>query len=631
MFDFVRRHTRIMQFLLFLLIFPSFVLFGIDGYNRFNEKGEKVAEVDGQAINQADWDAAHRQQVERLRAQMPGLDLKMFDTPQAKYGTLERMVQERLIQVATQKQMIQVSDQRLANLLQQDPNIASLRKADGSIDVERYRQLAASQGLTPEGLEARIRQDIAQRQVLSGITESASLPDSIANLTIAAFFELRDIQVARFTPEAHRAGLKPTEDDLKAFLAKNTSRYQLPQKADIEYVVLDLATVEKDIGLPEADLRTYFEQNQQALASKEERRASHILINAPKDMPATERAKARDKAMTLLEQLKKQPKDFSALARKNSQDPGSAVQGGDLDYFTRGAMVKPFEDATFSLDVGALSDLVETDFGYHIILLTDIRKPKGKTFEQARPELEKELRRQLAQRKFAEVAEQFSNLVYEQADTLKPVSDKLKLTVQTASGVTPQTRAQAHWANPKVLAALFSTEAIERKRNTEAIEVGPSIMVSARMTQHSPARALTLDEASETLVRDWTQERAAELARQQGIEALKNWKGQPATAKFEPSVTVSRDKPGGVPPPVLDAALRASTASLPDWLGVDLGEQGYAVVKVNQVLPAQNLEQRKAERNQLAQASANAQARAYLESLKAKLKARVIVPKPEGA
>ncbi len=631
MFEFVRRHNRIMQWLLFLLIVPSFVLFGIDGYNRFNENGAKVAEVDGQVITQAEWDAAHRQQVERYRSQMPNLDLKMFDTPQAKYSTLERMLQERVIAVAAQKQLIGVSDQRLANWLQQDPNIASLRKPDGSIDVERYRQLAASQGLTPEGLESRLRQDMTQRQVINGVIESAMFPEVVANLTIAAFFERREIQVARFSTANHRASLKPSQDELKAYLDKHSARYQSPQKADIEYVLLDLASIEKDITLPEADLRTYFEQNQQALSAKEERRASHILINAPKGMPEADRAKSREKAQSVLEQIKKQPKQFAALARQHSQDPGSAPQGGDLDYFARGAMVKPFEDAAFALSVGGISDLVESEFGFHIIQLTDIRKPKGQTFEQARPNLEKELRRQQAQRKFAEAAEQFSNLVYEQSDSFKPVAERLKLTVQTVTGVTPQSRGQAPWANPRVLAALFGPESTERKRNIDAIEIGPSQLLSARLTQYSPARALTLEEAQEAISRDWVQERASELARKQGEEALKTWKEQPGQAKLEAATTVSRDRPGQVPPAVISAAMRAPAGTLPAWVGVDLGDQGYAVVKINQVLPASNTEPRQAERAQLAQASAQAQALAYLESLKSRLKARITVAKPEGA
>lgn len=628
MFEFVRRHNRIMQFLLFLLIFPSFVMFGIDGYNRFRDKGNQVAEVDGVAITQDEWDFSHRQQIERLRAQMPNVDVKMFDTPYAKFASLEGMVQERTVQATAKRLMLDVSDQRLANALQKDPTIASLRKPDGSLDMDRYRQLAAAQGMTPEMLESRIRSDLIQRQVVDGVVESSFMPEVLTRLSLASYLEPREIQVAVFEPAT--VGLKPTDEDLKAFLQKNQARYQKPQTADIEYVVLDLAQVEKDMVLPEADVRTYYEQNLQALQSKEERRASHILINAPKSMSADERTQAKQKAQQILDQVKKQPKDFAKLAAQYSQDPGSAAKGGDLDYAGRGVMVKPFEDALFALKPGAISDLVESDFGYHIIWLKDIRRPAQKTFEQARPELEKELRRQQAQRKFAEVAEQFSNLVYEQADSLKPVAERLKLSVQHATGVTPQMRSAEAWAKPKVLNALFSAESTERKRNTEAIEIGPNQLVSARLLNHSPARALTLEEARSQVTRDWAQERAADKAKADGAAALKSWQEQPQSARLPGAVKINRQQTAGLAPEVVQAAMGAAADVLPKWVGVDLGSKGYAVVKINKVWPAQISAANQAEQDRMVQVQANAQAQAYLSHLKTKLGVHYSTAKPAG-
>ncbi|NDE05608.1 MAG: peptidyl-prolyl cis-trans isomerase, partial [Flavobacteriia bacterium] len=189
----------------------------------------------------------------------------------------------------------------------------------------------------------------------------------------------------------------------------------------------DLASIQKTVTVAEADLKTFYEQNLARLANLEERRASHILINADKTMPATERDKARSKALEILSTLKQSPDKFAELAKKFSQDTGSANKGGDLDFFARGAMVKPFEEAAFALKKGEISEVVESEFGFHIIRVTDIKQPKQKTFEESRASLEVDAKRQLAQRKFAEAAEQFTNLVYEQSDSLKPAAEKLKL------------------------------------------------------------------------------------------------------------------------------------------------------------------------------------------------------------
>ena len=181
MFDFVRKHTKIMMVLMFLLIIPSFVLFGIDGYNRYRDKGDVVAQVGGRAITQAEWDAAHKAETERIRASMPNLDPKLLDSPQARYATLERLVKDQVLTQTADSLRLTTSDARLARDLQENPTIAALRRPDGSLDMARYGQLVASQGLTPEGFEARVRQDISVRQVEAGVIGSGFAPAAMAD------------------------------------------------------------------------------------------------------------------------------------------------------------------------------------------------------------------------------------------------------------------------------------------------------------------------------------------------------------------------------------------------------------------------------------------------------------------
>ncbi len=630
MFDFVRKHTKVMMFLMFLLIIPAFVLVGVDGFKSINAGGDAVAKVGGHNVTKGEWDAAHKNEVDRLRASMPNLDAKLLESPEARYVTLERLVRERVLSEAAQTFRLGTTDARLARELQQNPTIASLRKPDGTLDIERYRQLAASQGLTPEGFEARVRSDLSVRQVESGIVGTAFSPAALADVALNAFFEKREVQIAKFTPADFATKVNPSDAELEAFYQANQSVFQAQESANIEYVVLDLDSVKKTITLNEADLKSYYEQNAARLSGKEERRASHILINANKDMPAADRQKAKEKAQSLLSQVRKAPESFADVARKNSQDVGSALNGGDLDFFGRGSMVKPFEDATFAMKKGEISDLVESDFGFHIIRLTDIKVPKQRSFEELRAGIEADLKAQQAQRKYAEVADAFTNGVYEQSDSLKPIADRLKLEVKTASNlqrkVSPSVTGVL--ANPKLLAAVFSPDSVEKKRNTEAIEIAANQLVAARITQYTPARTLPLTEVR-SIVRDrLVAKRAAEMARKEGVAKLAVWKTAGAADNLPAAVTVSREPNQPIQGPVLDAALSAETSSLPAWVGVDLGAQGYAVVRVNKVLARTPPADSKQERTQYAQWVASAENQAYYQWLKERFKVQMKVQRP---
>lgn len=633
MFDLVRKHTKVLMFLMFLLIIPAFVLVGIDGYKRFNSNDAKVASVAGRDITQAEWDFAHRNDSERLRASMPNIDPKLLDSPAARYATLERLVRERVLAQAADDEHLTTSNSRLAQELQRNPTIAALRGPDGKLDMERYRQLAASQGLTPEGFEARVRRDLSMRQVEAGVLSTAFEPESIANVALGAFFEKREVQIARFPTSDYLAKVSPSDAQIEAYYKAHPLAFQAPESESIEYVVLDLDSVKKSISISEEDLKSYYDQNVERLSGKEERRASHILITVPKDAPQAERDKAKARAQELLAEVRKNPSDFAAIAKKNSQDPGSAAAGGDLDFFGRGAMVKPFEDAAFALKKDEISDLVQSDFGYHIIKLTDIKSPKKLSFEELRPSIEADLKTQQAQRKFAEAAESFTNAVYEQSDSLKPVADKLKLEIKTANNVVrvPAKDAKGPLGNAKFLSALFADDAVKNKRNTEAIEVGPNQLASGRVVSHAPARTLPLDEVKSSVREKLVATLAAELARKDGEARLAQWKSQPGQFASTPAIVVSRDQPQGSVPKVLEAALRADPTALPAQVGVDLGADGYAVVNIKRIVShaAPDDAAAKQARAQVAQLWTTAENQAFYEMLKDRYKVRINVPRPD--
>lgn len=629
MFDFIRKHTKVTMALLFLLIVPSFILVGMNNKGPSGGNGGVVAVVDGKDITQPEWDAAHQNEVNRLRASMPTLDIKLLDSPEARYGTLERLVRDRVLAAAAAKGGLVVADQKLQRLYAEDKAIAAFRLPDGKFDRAGF---IAQTGMAPEQYEAGLRADLATRQVMLGVAGTGLASKAIADVSLNAFFERREAQVAHFNTADYAARVNPGDAELEQFYKDNPSLFQAPEEASVEYVVLDLDSVKKSITVNEQDLKTYFEQNARQLAGNEERRASHILIEAPGSAPAAAREKAKEKAQQLLADVKKAPDSFAEVARKNSQDTGSAAAGGDLDFFAHNAMVKPFADAVFAMKKGDISDVVETEFGFHIIKLTDIKAPKQKSYEEMKPALEAELKQQLAQKKFAETAETFSNAVYEQSDTLRPIAERLKLEIKTAAKLTrtPVAGATGVLANPKFLAALFSPDSVEKKRNTEALEAGPSQLVSGRITQYTPARTLPLAEVKERVRTRLQQQRGAEMARKDGAEKLAAWKASPAAAALPAAVVVSRDQTQQLPAPVVSAILSADTSAMPALVGVDLGPQGYAVVNVRKVLPRP---EQAAAAAQQAQAQytqwwTSAESLAYYNILKERFKADIKVSRP---
>jgi peptidyl-prolyl cis-trans isomerase D len=334
----------------------------------------------------------------------------------------------------------------------------------------------------------------------------------------------------------------------------------------------------------------------------------------------------------LLAQVRKAPDSFADAARKNSQDVGSAPSGGDLDYFGRGAMVKPFEDAAFAMKKGEISDVVESDFGFHIIKLTDIKAPKQRAFDDLRASLEAELKTQQAQRKYGELAESFTNGVYEQSDALKPIADRLKLELKTATNLRrgATSAVTGVLANPKFLAAVFSADSVDKKRNTEALEIAANQLVSARVTQYTPARTLPFAEVRANVRERLINIRSAELAKKEGADKLAVWKSDATAAVLPAAVVVSREQGQAITGALLDAALRADASTVPAWVGVDLGAQGYAVVRVNKVLPRGTVAPAaaKQEHEQYAQWIAGAESQAYYQLLKARFNVQMKVQRP---
>lgn len=626
MFDFFRKHTWLLQLVLAFVVI-AFVGTGVyQGYGSLmGDDNATVAHIDGRKLTRSEWEFAQREQIERIRRQMPNVDPKLFDTPEMKRQSLEAVVRERVTLVAADKLNLVVTDERLKRLFATDPQLAFLRNPDGSVNKDAL----AAQGMSSEMFAQRLRQDLSLRQVLQGVNGTVIAPLSATSAALDAMFQQREVQVQRFATKNSIDKVAPTDADIEKFYKDpaNALQFQAPEAASVEYAVLDLATLKKGTSVSDKDLRDYYAANEKRYTSLEERRASHILVKVDASASAADRAKAKTKAEGLLAEVKKNPAAFADLARKNSDDPGSAEKGGDLDFFGRGGLAaKPLEDAAFALKADEVGPLVESEFGYHIVKLTAVRGGDKRSFDSVRAEIEAEVQTQLAQKRFSEAAVEFTNMVYEQPDSLKPVVDKFKLELRSAQDVhrTPVPGASGALANPKFLEALFGTDAIRNKRNTEAVEIAPSTMVSGRVVKYEAAHQLPLADVKAKVRERLITVQAAAAARKLGEARLAELRAAPDRAMSEATVTVSRAQPRELTGALIDAVLKAPAAKLPAIVGVDLGDQGYAVVKIAKVLGRDPVAADAARaQSQYGQAWGDAEGQAYYAALKTRYKVEI--------
>ena len=618
MFEFFRKHTWLLKVVLGFVVL-AFVSGGIyEGYGSMSRDDSTVAKVDGRKITRSEWDLAQRDQIDRVRRQMPNVDAKLFDTPEMKRQSLDAVVRERVMLAAAEDLHLTTTDERLQRLFATDPQFEFLRNPDGSVNKDAL----SAQGMSSEVFAQRLRQDLSLRQVALGITGTVFAPLATTNAALDAMFQQREVQVQQFSTRDTLMKVAPTDAEIEAYYKDpvNAARFTAPEFANVEYVVLDLESLKQGVSLSEAELRKYYEENAQRYTTAEERRASHLLVKVEAGASAADRATAKAKAEGLLVVVKKSPASFAEVARKSSDDPGSAEKGGDLDFFGRGGLAaKPLEDAAFRLKVDEISELVESEFGYHVVKLTAVRGGEKKPFEALKAELESEIKTQLAQKKFSEAAVEFTNTVYEQPESLKPVVDKLKLELRSAQNVRriPAPGALGPLSSPKLLEALFGNDAIRSKRNTEAIETAPNTLVSGRVLTHVPARQLPLADVKTQVRERLVVTQAAALARKSGEARLAELRAAPATQMAAAAVTLSRAQSQDLPGALVDAILKAPATALPAFVGVDLGEQGYAIAKIGKVLGRDPVTADASRaQSQYAQAWGDAESQAYYDGLK---------------
>jgi peptidyl-prolyl cis-trans isomerase D len=628
MLDFFRNHQRLMMFMLILVILPGLGFVGIQGFRGFFDESANVASVNGHKITRVEYDNAMRQQLDRARQVLGAqFDMQSFDTPERRRDMLDGLIQQRVLADETQRLHLTASDDAVRRTLLADPVISSLKNADGSIDVDRYKQLLAMQGMTPEQYDERVRYGLATQQLPASIESSAFTSKTLAQHLTELAEQQREVQGLAFHAKDYAAKVQPTDAQIQAYYDAHRNEFATPETATIQYLVLSSDALAAGMPVSDADIKKYYDDNIAHYRTEGEVRASHILIAVPKDASAADREKAKQKAEAMLAQVRAHPDQFAQIAAQNSQDPGSASKGGDLGYFGPGMIAggKAFDDAVFKLKKDEISDLVQTDFGYHIVKVTDVKPSVTRPFDEVKDSIAKDLKTQQAAKAFADDSEGFTSTVYEQAKSLQPAADKYKLQIQTAT-VTPQPNPKlppdSPLNNPKFLAAVFSSDATKAKNNTQAIDVGNNTLIAAHVTDYKAAAVPALDAVKDAVRQKVIAAQSAEMARKEGAAKLAELEKSKSTEGFSSVLKVSRNDAQGVPPVALSAIYKADAQKLPAYVGVDLGDDGYAIYRVNAVVPGNPTDPQRlvAAQQQIAQVNAQSQVEAYVDALRSRAK-----------
>ena len=576
MLEAIRAHSQgwLAKLILTLIAVP-FALFGIDAYLKNAGSDAAVAKVAGSSVSVVEY----RNAMQSLRNKMQSegqKDLSLLDTPQARLTVLNRLINTRLLNAEAQDSKFKISNEQLSEFVITLPEF----QQNGKFSQEVYDKLLTQNQMTPSKFENMMRGELVTQQVRDGIPPLAFAIKAVEDRAIKTELQQREVTIAEIKSADFISQVKVDDAEVKAYYEKHKDKFQVQEQVKLEFVRFSANDLIMKMQVTDEDSKRFYNENAAKFQGDEKRRASHILIGFGPGATPEAKAQAKKKAEEILAEVKKNPAKFADLAKKNSQDPGSAEKGGDLGMFGRGAMVKAFEDAAYSMKPGQVSELVQSEFGFHIIKLTEV-SGQAQSYESLKPQIRAELMYQKALAKFSEEAENFNNLVYEQSSSLKPAADNYGLQVQKTDWVSATDGAK-FFKNDKLMSLVFSNEVLNDKRNTEAVEVANNTLVAARVVEHKAAAPRSFDEVKAGITDFLKIEKASKLAIDQGNAALASLKKNQTVSNIDwiPAVTVDRKNAQGLTELTMSNVFKIDTTKLPAYTGVSDSKKGFLLIKV---------------------------------------------------
>ena len=537
--------------LVIIMITIPFAFWGIESYIGGGGK-EYAAVVNDEEIPVYQFENAYSNQLARLNQQF-GSALP-FSNQQIKEQVLDQLINAVVLEENTYTSGYRISDQDLKR------SIATIFSRDGQFDRDYFENVVASNNMTISQYESTLRSELRVLQKQNAIRSTAFMTEEEARQLAALQQQQRDIRVIKFSPEPDSADIVVTDEEIEEYYNSNPDRFMTPERVSVEYIEITSDELAGSIEVNKDKVAQMYEVYKQTLLAKEERKARHILIQT-----GSSEEKSKEALMPKVEELQQRLKEgesFEALAREYSEDPGSATEGGDLGWVAAGDMVKPFEDALFSLNKGEVSGIVETQFGLHLIKLEDIRTPEVKTLAEMSSEFEKELKQDVLSSMFYDISEDMAVTAYENPDSLDAVVEAVNKQPATTEFFT-RDAGSGIAENQKFRNAAFASSVIQEGLNSDIIELSPDHVAVLRLRKHEPASMKPLEtvkaEIKNTLrvkkAHDKTMAAAEEAkTRISSGETAENVLSE--SQRVEDYGTLKRTDVGKVDPMIVEAAFR---------------------------------------------------------------------------
>jgi peptidyl-prolyl cis-trans isomerase D len=574
-----------------------------------------------------------RARQEERQRQGDAFDAREFESLASKRKVLDSLIDQHVLRMTAERHGVVVGDALVRSTIQDIPAF----QVDGRFDPQRYQLALASNtsARTPREFEQEVRKNLAQSLIPSHVARSAFVTPSEMQRVLKLIGEKRDVAFAALpAPPVDTAPVSAAE--IQHWYDTHRTQYRAPETVTIEYVDIDGSALPAPAPADEAALRQRYEQEKARFVQPEQRLVSHILVKVPEGADAAQQKAAEEKARRIAAQARQPGADFAALARASSEDAGSKDAGGDLGWVSKGAMVKPFEDALFAMQAGEIRGPVKSEFGWHVLQLREVKAGSQVPFEQVREQLAREQMEADREHAFNDLVGKLVDQVYRNPTSLAPAARTAGLDVQKAG---PLARGQGSGiaANPAVQRAAFSESLIQDGTVSDAIELGPNHSALIRVVGHQEERQLPLSQVAQRVIAAVRSDRArkqAEAAAEAIVAEVR--KGKSLAEALAPRGLVPNEVPAlprgaPIPEPQASEAIfavpapaegkaSAGKATLPDGRIVV-----FAVRKVIPGDPAEaTAEQQATMRRQIAEMTGLADAQALVEALRKRMKVKVV-------